>query len=529
MPPCNASDLTPPSTRMSSSSPTEPHLVALVLQSKKALQNGEQLCSRAHAVSNASATTSVDVVALDAKVRWVTEAVAEQLRLVASVARTIDEKRAYLQKQVQEWDKLRAKHSDALDTILESLGSQLVPPDFHESASADSSLFGSQHSDDDQQRRNGVGTGGAERSKPNGTTLSAVSHSPSSTLRSGLQNGHGIKQKGEQEKSPSDESKRSWKTLRDFVDEQAIEDVLETMENDRLGLDYIMSKTDEYPETLANTIASIRESLPELSPDPPTKLIEETLGAQDVTITSMAAHLESLTSHYGQMANALQDSEAGEEFSEEDLHDMNRDTNELPSIMAELEESADAIEEHHEKLQAAKEASQTSLSLLSHTLDDLDELGDIMLEMLQTQDEVETKCEEELSGLQSHLLTIEHLRNRYVSYQTAFNKLILELARRRQYREAAENIVRGMMAQLEAMTEEETQVRNHFNSEYGAHLPEDICLCVGNAPTRWEVVPWNGDTLEFLPVIDNELIAQARERLNAEKEGVQGVLGAESL
>jgi autophagy-related protein 17 len=48
---------------------------------------------------------------------------------------------------------------------------------------------------------------------------------------------------------------------------------------------------------------------------------------------------------------------------------------------------------------------------------------------------------------------LEHLRNRYVSYQYAFNKLILELARRRQYREAAEGIVRNMMSQLEAMSE----------------------------------------------------------------------------
>lgn len=63
------------------------------------------------------------------------------------------------------------------------------------------------------------------------------------------------------------------------------------------------------------------------------------------------------------------------------------------------------------------------------------------------------KCEEELNGLQNHLLTIEHLRDRFVSYQTAFNKLILELARRRQYREAAENIVRGMVSQLAAMSE----------------------------------------------------------------------------
>lgn len=65
----------------------------------------------------------------------------------------------------------------------------------------------------------------------------------------------------------------------------------------------------------------------------------------------------------------------------------------------------------------------------------------------------QAKCEEELSGLHNHLLTLDHLRDRYVSYQTAFNKLILELARRRQYREAAENIVHGMMVQLEAMSE----------------------------------------------------------------------------
>jgi autophagy-related protein 17 len=61
--------------------PVQPHLVTLVLQSKKALQHGEQLCSRAHAISNTSARTAVDVVALDAKVRWVMEAVGEQLKV----------------------------------------------------------------------------------------------------------------------------------------------------------------------------------------------------------------------------------------------------------------------------------------------------------------------------------------------------------------------------------------------------------------------------------------------------------------
>ena len=67
------------------------------------------------------------------------------------------------------------------------------------------------------------------------------------------------------------------------------------------------------------TISSIRNSLPELS-NPPAVFVEETLAAQDKGSTSMAAHLESLASHYDQMAAALRESEAGEEFSDEDIH-----------------------------------------------------------------------------------------------------------------------------------------------------------------------------------------------------------------
>jgi hypothetical protein len=35
----------------------------------------------------------------------------------------------------------------------------------------------------------------------------------------------------------------------------------------------------------------------------------------------------------------------------------------------------------------------------------------------------------------------------------SYSKLLIEIARRRQYKEAAENIVRGMMVQLQAMSE----------------------------------------------------------------------------
>jgi len=66
-------------------------------------------------------------------------------------------------------------------------------------------------------------------------------------------------------------------------------------------------------------MSSIQDSLPELS-DPPAASVEGTLATQDKSSTSMAAHLESLASHYDQMASALRESEAGEEFSDEDIH-----------------------------------------------------------------------------------------------------------------------------------------------------------------------------------------------------------------
>jgi autophagy-related protein 17 len=57
---------------------------------------------------------------------------------------------------------------------------------------------------------------------------------------------------------------------------------------------------------------------------------------------------------------------------------------------------------------------------------------------------------------------------------------------------------------------EESRVRDHFNVEYGQYLPEDLCLCIGNSPTTWEVVPSQGTELEVLPEIDNDLIVEVR-------------------
>lgn len=83
----------------------------------------------------------------------------------------------------------------------------------------------------------------------------------------------------------------------------------------------ILSKTDDYPETLTKTINSIQASLPEFKLDDPgtLKQVQGIISAQEHLARSMASALMSLASHYDNMATALKESENGEAFTDKEL------------------------------------------------------------------------------------------------------------------------------------------------------------------------------------------------------------------
>lgn len=77
----------------------------------------------------------------------------------------------------------------------------------------------------------------------------------------------------------------------------------------------------------------------------------------------------------------------------------------------------------------------------------------------------QTESETNLLGLHDYLFTLENLQTRFTAYQFSYNKLLLEMGRRRQYQEAAERIVRGMVAQLDAMTEGKCMCNGCFEND----------------------------------------------------------------
>ncbi|KAI0768076.1 autophagy protein Apg17-domain-containing protein [Trametes elegans] len=491
-----------PSPGPSAGPPAEqPHIVSLVLQAKKALQQGEQLCHNASTLSSSSAQISVDVLALDAQVRWMSEAVLDQLKLAAKVAKSIEQKRSELERQVKEWDTLRNQRSDALDAILESLGAQSVPPDFH-TVSADSSPFGSQNPSEDEDESTPFGLPPSSSNPRQSPTDTIRNRSPIARL---------------QEKKSKRMDRRRWKTLRDFVDERAIEDLLDTIEKDRQELDDILAQTIDYPESLAKTIDAIKDMVPAEVALPS---FNEIFASQEETQTRMAEHLESLAHHYGNMSNAMHDFEAGEEFDEEDMQGMNADADALHGIILDIEDGLHSIEVHRDELLCSKTFAQEHIDTHRRILTDLDELGEIMTDMLERQHNVEAESLDHLEHLHLQLRPLEELHHKYTSYQYAYNKLVLELARRRQYREAAQRVVANTIAELDAMVEEERMLRAEFQTEHGQYIPEDVCLYIENPPNRWTVSTWNDEPLETLPEVEAEFVEEAKQRTRGAEVGI---------
>lgn len=124
-----------------------------------------------------------------------------------------------------------------MDAILDSLGSQLVPPEFYQTSS-DSSLFGSQHGSDNGNYPNTNNGGGFFDPSIAGDRTIGLPFpvSPSATIKDPAQITE-LKTKGKSRLQGKNEDRNYWKTLRDFVDDKSIEDALDMIDNDRLALD----------------------------------------------------------------------------------------------------------------------------------------------------------------------------------------------------------------------------------------------------------------------------------------------------
>ncbi|PVG04289.1 hypothetical protein CPB86DRAFT_747681 [Serendipita vermifera] len=464
-----------------SSDVTQRDMLDLVLRSRKALDHTKSLCSRAETLAKQSTNLALDVVATNAKVRWASDMISEQTKLVGNVAKTLGAQKNRLENDAKTWDIKRKERTTALDSILDDLGSQLVPPSFYEDASG-SSLFGSHpslqnpiietHSNEVSHRDDGATT------KDAGTRM-------------------------------------KWKSLRFFVDERAIEEAIERMDEDRTALEDLLESTSSQTQGLSDHIQEINKLLPSnkvnLVPS-----IYDWLRVQEEDLNRMAQGLEDVTRHFIQMENALGDYDAGVILNDEDMEVLEGDTSELPSIIEEMEQSLNKIETINEKFREAQDSSNAQLARQKTAISSLETLGVELGSLIEQYQVVEIEAAALSSTLQGHLVALSGLYETYINYRASYGNLVQEMDRRRRYRDTVNMIIGGMNDQLKALREEEISHREQFFKSDGVYLPEDLCPFVGNFPTEYEVIAMGE---EAAVAIDSEYVAEVQRYITRGQTG----------
>ncbi|CCA68796.1 hypothetical protein PIIN_02658 [Serendipita indica DSM 11827] len=437
------------------STPTEGiqrDLLSLVLRSRKALDHTKTLCSRADVLSKDSTELALDLVAVDAKVRWANEMISDQLKLVGSIVKTLSLQRQKLERDAKNWDQKRKERTAALEALLDDLGSQSVPPSFYETASGSSSIFGSQPSGDEGDGP--FAEEGGQQREPHVNKVQA--------------------------------SRAKWKTLRSFVDEKAVEEAIERMDEDRNALEDLIESTSSQTQVLSDEILAIRNALPTRSPSVVSS-VHDLLKSQESDLERMAQLLMDVTHHFDQMESALADFDAGEVLGEDDMEVLEGDTAELPSIIEETEAGLRRIENVSKQLKATKDSLEEELFLHRARLTALEALEVEISNLNDSQQTVEAQASELHATLESHLAALGTVEETYTHYRSAYGNLVFEMDRRQKYRETVDRIIHGMNEQLAALRQEELARREQFFKTEGTYIPEDLCPFVGDGPTIFEV------------------------------------------
>ncbi|CAE6442611.1 unnamed protein product [Rhizoctonia solani] len=474
-----ATDLSPPALTGSS-------LETLFLASKKALLHGNNVCNHASTLTAATSNLAVDILTLDAKLQWLTRGVIEQLKAANSVVKYLEAERDHAHSVAKDWDRTRSRRTRSLDTILEQLGNQAVPPSLHKTVTG-SSVFGSPRSDpskplpdDPQPAINGKASLGA--SHPNQASHQTV-----------------------QERS-------RWKTLRDFIDERSIEEALERIEEERLQLDDALARSYDFPQTLGEQISAVRDSLPQLSTEPILHVVHRHMTEQDRLVRAMAEDLEGIARHFGQVKDAMQVKDDGGFINIDDLRTLEQDTKELSAVIRDLDQSGGSVDDLHGQLFAMKTSMLQGLETHQMILNKLEDLEETMVAMLAEQDAVQHEVDSLLTTLNSRLVELENLEVAYIAYRQSYARLLLEMARRERHRAEMEEIVHGMIERLERYRDEETQRRHEFFTQEGEFIPEDLCPFVTDPPARWSLANTGEDDGR---VIEEGLLEEARRILES--------------
>ena len=339
------------------------------------------------------------------------------------------------------------------------------------------------------------------------------------------------------------------KSLQDFVDEQAVEELTAAF---RECIDRTTEAQSDFAGSnhgLDDEIKKIQELLSSVSLLDPNFDYPDTVSlfrALESHATETADLLQSLVRHYDLCVTALKHTEGGGEAAqeaqvdlppaldsaspemqlepmsekerEEMLHVLNKDAEEVTDVVEEIRERVTQMESQYEQIKNQERVLHENelsmleaVSLLDVNSASLPRYVKASAIFLSRWNEIQQRIDEKLE-------TMDSLCDFYTGFLHAYDGLLIEIGRRKSVKARIDKIIQDSLINIDSLLDDDAEERQAFRSEHGEYLPSDIWSGLGQMPPRYELRQVKNQEDE-MPNLPSGIIKKAIDR--TKRRGLQ--------
>lgn len=347
-------------------------------------------------------------------------------------------------------------------------------------------------------------------------------------------------------------------TLHDFVDDQPVEVVRQTVRDAQGSVDTARTAIDDAIRSLEDELQSVNEVLADkTATSSSTKSdlhplsISKQLRHLERNAHDMAQSLESLVQHFDSCVNAIKHTEGAgavvaknfsnddlpegvdvetfnnptESISEDDRTEMlevlRNDAEQVDEVVADIQDRASEMEALHERVMLWRDLRDHAYRDISIAFQMLAQIGDQLPTQLGEVHKFSVQWKSEKNRIEDGIAGMEELCEMYENFLIAYDGMIVETARRKGVRRKMEKIVQDAQKQLDQLYEDDLAEREHFRSEQGDSLPSDIWHGLNVLPAQYGFQRLGEEGVDSIPDLPKEVVTSALKRLKA----AQGIIG----
>ena len=343
-------------------------------------------------------------------------------------------------------------------------------------------------------------------------------------------------------------------TLHDFVEERPVEDLKADMKD---VIDYAQEDQNETDRSIRNLEDEL-QSINELLTDKRTELsatdsdiqqphMSKLLRSLEDHATDMAQGLESLVKHFDLCVTAIKHTEGAgdailrtvnagdlpedvdvenlegptQPMNEEErfqmLQVLENDASEVDDVVMEIQDRLAEMEAYLDKISMWRERSEALHNNVATAFSLLDTVSSKLSNYVVESARHASRWAKDKVKIEDGIAGMEDLCETYDSFLHAYDRLIVEAARRRAVKKQMERVAEEAQAKLEQLYEDDLVEREHFRTEQGDFLPSDIWQGLHALPPKFGLgrVDGSAGQDDSIPELPRKTVDEALKRLKA--------------